>query len=69
MYAAVDNSVTLPAYAKLDGAFYFFPSGRLHLQVDFENLLNQQYILNADSNTNLSPGSPRRLHVGVATTF
>ena len=42
---------------------------KLSLQVNVENLFNQRYIINADSNTNLSPGSPHALRVGLTTRF
>jgi len=32
-------------------------------------LLDKTYYLNADSNTNISPGSPRTLRVGLTARF
>jgi len=32
-------------------------------------LLDKKYYLNADSNTNISPGSPRALRVGLTARF
>jgi catecholate siderophore receptor len=34
-----------------------------------ENLFDKRYSINADSNTNISPGFPRTLRVGLTTTF
>ena len=42
---------------------------RVRLQLNVENLLDHRYIVNADSNTNLSPGFPRAVRVGLTTAF
>jgi catecholate siderophore receptor len=39
------------------------------LQANIENLFNASYYVNADSNTNISPGSPRALRVALTTRF
>jgi catecholate siderophore receptor len=69
MFAAVDNTVTLPGYTRFDAAVYWSISARWRLQANVENLFGRKYYLNADSNTNLSPGSPRALRVMLRTTF
>ena len=69
MFATIDNSVVLPGYTRFDGAAYFVLSSALRLQVNVENLLNRKYFANADSNTNISPGSPRLLRVALTATF
>jgi len=69
MFAAIDNTVILPAYIKLDAAVYFRLSETLRLQTHFENVLNKKYYLNADGNNNISPGSPRGLRVGLIARF
>jgi catecholate siderophore receptor len=69
MFAAIDNTVILPAYIKLDAAVYFRLSEKLRLQTHFENVLNKKYYLNADGNNNISPGSPRGVRVGLIARF
>lgn len=69
MFAAIDDTVTLPGYLKLDAAVYFRFSEELRLQAHFENLLNRKYYLNADGNNNISPGSPRGVRVGLIARF
>jgi catecholate siderophore receptor len=69
MFAAVDNTVTLPGYTRIDAAVYWSISPRWHLQANVENLLKRKYYLNADSNTNISPGSPFALRVMLRTKF
>jgi len=69
MFAAIDNTVLLPRYTRVDAAGFFNLSPQLRLQVNLENLLDERYIINADSNTNLSPGAPRALRVGLTAVF
>jgi catecholate siderophore receptor len=69
MFAAIDNTVTLPGYVRADAAVFFALTERLRLQLNLENLFNVRYVINADSNTNLSPGSPRAIRVGLTTRF
>jgi catecholate siderophore receptor len=69
MYAAVDNKVTLPGYTRADAAVFFVLTEKLRLQANVENLLDKRYYLNADSNTNISPGSSRAIRVGLTARF
>ncbi len=69
MYAAIDDTVTLPGYTRADAAVYFSLTERLRLQANVENLFGRKYYLNADNNTNVSPGSPRAFRVGLIARF
>ncbi len=69
MFAAIGKTVTLPAYTRADAGLYFSVTERIRLQVNVENLFDQTYYVNADSNTNISPGSPRALRLGLITRF
>jgi catecholate siderophore receptor len=69
MFASIDNTVTLPSYVRTDAAVFFSLTPRLRLQANIENLFNASYYVNADSNTNISPGSPRALRVALTTRF
>jgi catecholate siderophore receptor len=69
MFVAIDNTVTLPGYVRADGAVYFAVARQVRLQANVENLFDKRYYINADSNTNISPGFPRTLRVGLTTTF
>ena len=42
---------------------------QIRLQLNVENLFNARYYVNADSNTNISPGSPRAIRVALITRF
>ncbi len=41
MFAAIDNTVVLPAYTRVDAAAYFRLTPQLRLQTNVENLFNQ----------------------------
>ncbi|MEO8028296.1 MAG: hypothetical protein ABI823_17565, partial [Bryobacteraceae bacterium] len=59
MFAAIDNTVTLPGFTRFDAALYYSVTERMRLQANVENLFDRTYFSNADNNTNISPGSPR----------
>jgi catecholate siderophore receptor len=69
MFATIDNTVMLPSYIRADAALFVTVTENVRLQANLENVFNKQYYLNADSNTNISPGSPRALRVGLTTKF
>ena len=57
MFAAIDDTVRLPGYVRADAAVYYSLTERTRLQVNAENLFDRKYYVNADSNTNISPGA------------
>lgn len=69
MFATIDNSVTLPGYARADAALYISLTENLRLQGNLDNLLNRRYFGNADSNTNISPGCPRTFRLSLTARF
>jgi catecholate siderophore receptor len=68
-FVAVDNAVVLPGYTRADAAVYYSFGERWRLQANVENLFDRTYYSNADSNTNITPGSPRALRVGLTARF
>jgi catecholate siderophore receptor len=68
-FATIDNSVTLPGYFRADAAVYYDLAENMRLQANLENVLNRRYFANADSNTNITPGSPRALRIALTTQF
>ena len=68
-FVAVDNTVILPGYTRADAAVYYSFNENWRLQANVENLFDRKYFANADSNTNITPGSPRALRVGLTTRF
>ena len=69
VFAAIDNTVTLPAYTRIDTAVFVPFSERWRLQGNVENLVNCKYFLNADGNNNISPGSPRTVRLALLARF
>jgi catecholate siderophore receptor len=69
MYAAIDNTVTLPGYTRADAAVYVSLTRQLRLQANVENIFDKRYYLNADGNTNITPGFPRTLRISLTTAF
>ena len=65
MYAAVDNSVVLPAFTRVDGALYARLTRDVQAQLNVENLLNTRYYATTQGNNNIMPGAPRTLRVSV----
>ena len=69
MFAGIDNAVILPGYTRADAAVYYIFNEHWRLQANVENLLNTRYFMNADSNTNISPGAPRSVKFGLNARF
>ena len=69
MFATIDDTVTLPGYTRTDAAVFYLFTNHVRVQANLENAMNKKYYLNADSNTNISPGFPRTLRVGLTTAF
>ncbi|MFT3664907.1 TonB-dependent siderophore receptor [Piscinibacter sp.] len=69
LYASTDNSVRLPGYARWDGALFYAPSRHLRVQLNVENLFDTRYHAFAHSNTNITPGAPRALRLGVQLLY
>lgn len=68
-YAAQDNLVRLPGYARLDGAVYYRINENLDLQINVENLTNKRYYSFAHSNTNITPASPTSVRGALNVRF
>ncbi|MBV9928320.1 MAG: TonB-dependent siderophore receptor [Acidobacteria bacterium] len=68
-FVAVDNTVVLPGYTRADAAVYYSFNESWRLQGNVENLFDRRYYANADSNTNITPGSPRALRVALTARF
>jgi catecholate siderophore receptor len=63
------SNVTLPSYTRVDGAVFFTLNDHLRAQINIENLLDEDYFQFANSNTNITPGSPRAARLVVTTQF
>lgn len=68
-YAAIDNSVTLPGFTRVDAAAYLGLTSGVRLQLNVENLLDRRYFATSQGNNNIMPGAPRSLRAGITTGF
>ncbi len=69
IFAATDNLVTLPGFLRFDAAVYFKATKNIQLQVNIENLFDKKYYATANSNTNITPGSPIAVNAGITVKF
>jgi catecholate siderophore receptor len=69
VFAAIDNTVVLPAYVDVDAAAYLSLTARTRLQLNVGNMLDRRYFLNADNNNNITPASPRSFKIALVTKF
>jgi catecholate siderophore receptor len=69
MFATISDTVTLPGYVRADAAAFVKLTNDLRLQLNLENVFDKRYFVNADSNTNISPGIPRTLRVAITAAF
>lgn len=69
LYASTDNTVTIPGFTRLDAALFYTISKNLKMQLNIENLLDKKYYAFANSNNNITPGSPRALRVSLNASF
>ena len=69
MFAAIDDTVILPGYTRADAAVYVLVARHVRLQANVENVFDKKYSINANSNTNISPGFPRTLRIGLTAAF
>ena len=65
MFAAIDNTVTLPSFTRIDGAAFVTLTRRLRAQLNVENLFNTRYYATSQGNNNILPGSSRFLRVAL----
>ena len=52
------NTTKLPAFTRVDAAFYYDLNDALQLQLNIENLFNTDYYSDAHNNNNISTGAP-----------
>ena len=69
MFAAIDNTVSLPAFTRLDAGAYFTLTSAVRAQVNVENVLDEAYYPTAHSNNNISPGAPRIARASFTIAF
>jgi catecholate siderophore receptor len=68
-FAAQDNLVRLPGYARIDGAVFYRIDDNFDVQLNVENLLGEHYFLYANSNANITPGGPTSARLALNVRF
>jgi catecholate siderophore receptor len=69
MYTAIDNSVTLPAFTRFDGALFVTLPLRTRAQLNVENLFDRRYYATSQGNNNIMPGASRTVRLTVIADF
>ncbi len=68
-FAAIDNTVELPSFTRVDAAIYYEINSRLNAQVNIENLFNTDYFPAAHNNNNISTGEPVNARFSLNYSF
>ena len=75
LFAATENvdtptsNVKLPSFTRVDGAVYYAFNAQWQAQLNVENLFDKDYFQFANSNNNITPGSPRAARVSLSARF
>lgn len=67
MFAAIDNTVTLPGFTRADGALFVRLTPLVSAQVNVENLFDERYYATSHGNNNIMPGASRTLRISLTT--
>ncbi|HEX2202017.1 MAG TPA: TonB-dependent siderophore receptor [Longimicrobium sp.] len=67
MFAAIDNSVTLPEFTRFDAAVFVRLNPLLSAQLNVENLTDETYYPTSHGNNNIMPGASRSLRLTLTT--
>ncbi len=68
-YAAIDNTIVLPSFTRVDGALFYDVNDRFRVQLNVQNLLDETYYPTSHGNNNIMPGSPRAYRVSLTARF
>ncbi len=66
-YAAIDNSVSLPAFTRADAAVFLRLGRWMGAQVNVENVFDRKYFATSHGNNNIMPGASRSVRVSLTT--
>ncbi len=68
-FATISNSVTLPAWTRVDAALYVAVTKAIELQVNIENLFDTTYFPTAHTDNNITTGTPRAARFTLRSRF
>ena len=63
------NTVTLPAYTRLDAAVYYRISETFTAQLNVENIFDASYFENAHNDKNITPAAPQTFRFSLSANF
>lgn len=69
IFASTDNTVRVPSFVRFDAALFYRINQNFRAQLNVENVFDRHYYSSANSNTNITPGSPRAFRFSVTTNF
>lgn len=69
MFAAVDNSVRVPDFTRVDAALFAQLTKRVRAQINIENLFDTEYFASVHNNNNIAPGSPIAVRARLVANF
>jgi catecholate siderophore receptor len=69
IYASTSNAVTLPSFTRVDAAIFYNLSKNYRMQLNVENLFDRNYYASANSDSNITPGSPRAVRLTLNASF
>jgi catecholate siderophore receptor len=67
MFAAIDNTVTLPGFTRADAALFLQIGSIGGIQLNMENVFDNRYYITSHGNNNIMPGASRTLRLSVTT--
>jgi catecholate siderophore receptor len=68
-FAAIDNSVTLPAFTRYDAALFVALPWNTRAQLNVENLFDTRYYGTSQGNNNIMPGASRTVRLSLSADF
>jgi catecholate siderophore receptor len=68
-YTTISNTVTLPAWTRVDTAVFYNLTKSVSVQLNVNNLLNEQYFPTAHTDNNISTAQPRSARLTVRMGF
>lgn len=68
-FTSISNAVPLPAYTRVDGALFVTLTKGVSAQLNVENIFNKAYFPTAQTDNNISTGTPRTARLTIRTVF
>jgi catecholate siderophore receptor len=68
-FATISNTVTLPAWTRVDAALFVAVTKAIELQVNIENLFDTTYFPTAHTDNNITTGTPRAARFTLRSRF